>query len=90
MRHNKNGFRHESLHDAKSIQNILKAIQQGLSKGKLTFEDEDGVLDMRPAGLLHLKVSASQEEASSRVNIRISWQDDKPKARKKNIRVRSE
>lgn len=89
MRNNKNGFRHESLHDAKSIQQILKAIQQGLSKGKLKFEDEDGELEMRPNGLLQLKLSASQEDASNRLNIRISWQDGEPKAGKKHLRVGS-
>ena len=89
MQHDKNTFRHESLQDRKSIQQILKAVQQGLSKGRLQFEDEDGLIEMRPKGLLHLKLSASAEDGGNRLNIRISWQDAETKAPKKNLKVKS-
>lgn len=89
MRHNKNGFRHESLQDGKSIQQILKAIQQGLARGTLKFEDEDGALEMQPQGLLQLKVSASQDDGDNRLNIRISWCDGEPKSSKKSLKVSS-
>ena len=79
----KESFKHESLHDAKSIQEILKAVTKGIAKGKLTFSDEDGEILMEPEGLLNLKVTASQEETQNRVNIRITWQsEEKPKRRK--------
>lgn len=83
MRRNKESFKHESLHDAKSIQDILKAITKGIAKGRLTFSDEDGEILMEPEGLLNLKISASQDEMQNRVNIRITWQsDDKGKVKK--------
>ena len=75
MRRNKESFKHESLQDAKSIQDILKALTKGIGKGKLTFSDEDGEILMEPEGLLNLKVTASQDETQNRVSIRISWQD---------------
>ena len=79
----KESFKHESLHDAKSIQEILKAVTKGIAKGKLTFSDEDGEILMEPEGLLNLKVTASQDEVQNRVNIRITWQsEEKPKRRK--------
>ena len=79
----KESFKHESLHDAKSIQEIMKAVTKGIAKGRLSFSDEDGEILMEPEGLLNLKVTASQEETQNRVNIRITWQsEEKPKRRK--------
>ena len=79
----KESFKHESLHDAKSIQDVLKAVTKGMAKGKLTFSDEDGEILMEPEGLLNLKVTATQDETQNRVNIRITWQsEEKPKRRK--------
>lgn len=89
MQQIKNGFRHESLQDAKSIQQLLKALQQGLKKGKLQFEDEDGEIELRPNGLLRLRVRASQEDSSSRLDIRISWEDSAAVASSKTLKVQS-
>jgi len=74
MRQSKNNFRHESLQDTKTIQEILKSITKGIAKGKLSFSDEDGEIVMEPEGLLNLKVTASQDESRHRLNIRITWQ----------------
>ena len=54
MRNGKRSFRHQSLQDEKSIQDILKAISSGIAKGKITFSDEDEKIVMRPEGLLEL------------------------------------
>jgi len=74
MKSRKKGFRHQSLQDQKSIQDILKSITNGIAKGKLTFSDEDEKIVMRPGGLLDLKVTASQEDNRNRFTIRVSWQ----------------
>ncbi len=74
MRSRKSSFRHQSLQDVKSIQDILKAITSGIAKGKITFSDDDEKIVMRPEGLLDLKVTATQEDNRNRFNIRISWQ----------------
>jgi amphi-Trp domain-containing protein len=89
MRSRKRNFRHQSLQDQKSIQDILKSITSGIAKGKITFSDEDDKIIMRPEGLLDLKVSATQEENRNRFNIRISWQVDEDTAnRKKRLSVK--
>jgi len=89
MRSRKKSFRHQSLQDEKSIQDILKSITSGISKGKITFSDEDEKIVMRPEGLLDLKITASQEENRNRFNIRISWQvDDSREKRKKSLSVK--
>ena len=89
MRSRKKSFHHQSLQDEKSIQDILQSIISGIAKGKITFSDEDEKIVMRPEGLLELKVTASQEDNRNRFNIRISWQvDDSREKKKKSLSVK--
>jgi amphi-Trp domain-containing protein len=89
MRSGKRNFRHQSLQDEKSIQDILTAISSGIAKGKITFSDEDEKIVMRPEGLLDLKVTATQEDNRNRFTIRISWQvDDGGEKQKKSLAVK--
>ena len=89
MRNGKRSFRHQSLQDEKSIQDILKAISSGIARGKITFSDEDEKIVMRPEGLLELKVTATQEDNRNRFNIRISWQvEDNHEKKKKSLSVK--
>lgn len=86
----KSNFRHDSLQDKESIQEILNAISKGLEKGKITFTDEDDSIVMKPEGLLDLKVTATQEPAKNRISIRIAWQkSEEEKKRKKKLSVSS-
>ncbi|MGD8912044.1 MAG: amphi-Trp domain-containing protein [Candidatus Thiodiazotropha sp.] len=89
MRQGKKNFRHESLQDRESIQGLLKAISQGIAKGKLTLSDEDGEMIMQPDGLLQLKVAATQDEERHRINLRITWQvePDRP-TKSKQLKVK--
>ena len=89
MRQSKNSFRHESLQDVKTIQDMLKSLSKGIAEGKLSFSDEDGEIVMEPEGLLNLKVTASQEEGRHRVNVRITWQAEEKAQQKKALRVNS-
>ena len=89
MGNGKRSFRHQSLQDEKSIQDILKAITSGIAKGKITFSDEDEKIVMQPEGLLDLKITAAQEDNRNRFNIRISWQvDDSGEKKKKSLSVK--
>jgi amphi-Trp domain-containing protein len=83
MRQGKKSFRHESLQDAASIQEILAAISAGILSGKVTFSDSDDKIVMRPEGLLHMSVTASQEEDRDRISIRLSWQVEEKRGKKK-------
>ena len=89
MRSRKRSFRHQSLQDRKTIQEILNAITSGIAKGKLTFSDEDEKIVLRPEGLLDLKVTVSQEDNRNRFNIRVSWQSgDETVSKKKRLSVK--
>ena len=80
-------FTHESLQDAESIKSLLKAISQGIGKGKVQLEDEDGELTMHPEGLLRLKISGSQDDEKNKLNIRISWNNETQIPERKPIKV---
>ena len=84
MKRRKNSFRHESLQNRDSIQAILKALSEGIAKGKLSFSDDDDSISMAPDGLLNLKLSVSQEDNRNRINLRITWEDRQKKALKKS------
>ncbi len=85
----KHDFRHESLQDAETIQQLLKALTRGIASGKLSFSDEDGEIVMQPQGLLHLKVTAAKEDGRNRVAVRITWQDDEHQTKKKkSLKIR--
>ena len=90
MRQGKKNFRHESLQDRDSVQAILKAITQGLAKGKLTLSDEEGEMVLNPEGLLQLKVTATQDTHRHRLNLRITWQVEEAKLKPgRSLKVRS-
>ncbi|HEY7772764.1 MAG TPA: amphi-Trp domain-containing protein [Marinagarivorans sp.] len=88
MSSNQRDFRHESIQDGKSIQDILKAITKGLASGKLCLSDDDGEVKLEPKGLLNLKVTARQAECQNRLDIRITWQDKEKELKKKSLTVR--
>ena len=84
MKRKKNSFRHESLQNRDSIQDILKALIEGIAKGKVSFSDDDDSISMAPDGLLNLKLSVSQEDNRNRINLRITWEDRQKKPLKKS------
>jgi len=85
MKRRKNSFRHDSLQSQESIQAILKALTDGVAKGKITFSDEDDSITMKLEGLLNLRLTASQEDNRNRVNLRITWENSGRKAPKKKL-----
>ncbi|MCU7795491.1 MAG: amphi-Trp domain-containing protein [Candidatus Thiodiazotropha sp. (ex Myrtea spinifera)] len=90
MRQGKKNFRHESLQDRESIQAILKAITQGVGKGKLVLSDEEDEMILNPEGLLQLKVTGTQDTDRHRINLRITWQVEEEKLKKgKTLKVKT-
>ena len=89
MKRGKLSFRHESLQDSKTIKEILKSLTDGLASGKLSFSDADDSIELRPKGLMNLKITASQEDNLNRVNIRITWQSEDKDKGNKSLKVKS-
>ncbi len=88
MKTGKRDFRHESLQDAKTIKGILKALSDGLAKGKLSFSDADDRIELRPQGLMNLKITARQEDNLNRVTLRVTWQSETDDSLDKTIKVK--
>ena len=82
-----NKFRHESLQDRETIADLLASLQRGLSKGELTFSDEDNAITLKPEGLLNLVVKAAGGSELNVLELRISWQSDTSKKMNKAIKV---
>ncbi|MBL1352470.1 MAG: amphi-Trp domain-containing protein [Zetaproteobacteria bacterium] len=72
----KHQFHHESLQDSKSIGQLLEAISKGFARGELNFSDDVDDIQLQAEGLLHLKISASQEDGRNRISLRVTWHDD--------------
>ncbi len=87
MSNDKNNFRHDSLQDRKSIQQMLKSISKGIAKGELLLSDDEGEICLEPDGLLNVKVSARQQDNQNRLSIRISWVSDDEQIEQKPIRI---
>jgi len=87
MRQSKQSFRHESLQNRRTIQDILKAITKGIGKGRLAFSDEDGEIVLEPEDLLSLRVTASQDDMRNRITLRITWQTEEKTKAKKPLKI---
>jgi amphi-Trp domain-containing protein len=76
MMERKGRFRHQSLQDRKSIQKLLDAVKRGIAKGELEFGDDTGEITLEPKGLMTLRVTATQEDGQSRLDLRLTWTND--------------
>jgi len=69
-------FKHESLENAGSLVNILRAVADGLATGTLSLRAGTQELRLAPRGLLRFKVEARQTAHRSRLALRVSWRED--------------
>ncbi len=81
-------FRHESLQDNQSVEQLLGALVQGIAKGRIELEDEDGTMVIEPKGLANLKISASQDEEKNRLYIRLTWYEDREPLKERKITIK--
>ena len=81
-------FHHYSLQDADSITELLRALTDGLSSGKLQLSDEDGGIQLKPRGLLELQLEASEEAGVNALTVKLRWNDTARKVNKKSLRIR--
>jgi amphi-Trp domain-containing protein len=82
-------FQHESLQDLKSIGEYLRAIVEGLESGHLDLSDDGGQLVLHPTGLIGLELRAKRKGNRAKLELELSWSEDKGKARAHSLRVRS-
>jgi amphi-Trp domain-containing protein len=82
-------FQHESLQDLKSIGEYLRAIVVGLEAGYIDLSDDEGQLILHPSGLIGLALRAKRKGNRSKLQIELSWSEDKGQKRADSLQVRS-
>jgi amphi-Trp domain-containing protein len=85
-------FKHESLQDLKSIGQYLKAITEGLEAGRVDLSDDNGHLALFPNGLLSLELRAKRRGNRAKLQLKLSWAEERPKGKSdsESLRVRTE
>jgi amphi-Trp domain-containing protein len=68
-----NLFSHESLQDRKTIIKYLKAINDGISKGALSFADDANEITLTPDGVIRLKVNVLRQDNKRELQISFNW-----------------
>jgi amphi-Trp domain-containing protein len=83
-------FKHDSLQDLKSIGQYLKALTEGIESGRVELADDNGQLVLHPFGLLNLELRARRRGGRSKLQLKLTWSEEKAKAKADSLRVRSE
>lgn len=68
-------FNHESLQDCKTINKYLKSINDGISKGALSFADDSNEITLTPSGVIRLKVNVLRQDNTMELQIRFNWKE---------------
>jgi len=83
-------FKHESLQDLRSIGQYLKALTEGIESGRVELADDNGQLMLHPFGLLNLELRAKRRGNRAKLQLKLTWTEDKAKAKADSLRVRFE
>jgi len=83
-------FKHESLQDLKSIGQYLKALTEAVEAGRVDLADENGQLVLHPFGLLNLELRAKRRGNRAKLQLKLTWTEEKTKAQGDSLRVQSE
>ncbi|MER2491012.1 amphi-Trp domain-containing protein [Catenovulum sediminis] len=82
-------FHYASLHDTNSLIEILESITEGLKTGTLEFSDEESKIQLKPEGLMQLKLSASKDNNKNKFNLKVSWQQPTDLTTKGPLKIQS-
>lgn len=83
-------FKHESLQDLKSIGQYLKALTEGIESGRVELSDDNGQLVLHPFGLLNLELRAKRRGHQAKLQLKLTWTEEKARPKADSLRVRSE
>ncbi len=70
-------FKHESLQDSKLIVKYLNALSEGFQNGRLLFGTKQQKFVLEPNGLLKVVVGAKRKDRKVKINLKISWTEEK-------------
>lgn len=81
-------FSHESLQDKETIKQYLQAVQEGLDKGRIVLSSLEDEIELQPRGLLKLTLKARRKGESSRLQIKIQWEDKATRGESEDVQMR--
>jgi len=68
-------FNHESLQDRKTIVKYLKTINDGITKGALSFADDSNEITLTPDGVIRLKVKVLRQNNQRELQVLFNWKE---------------
>ena len=82
MAKDKRQFEHESLEDAQSVVEYLKAVTEGLSNGGVRFQDKEGKFTLQMNGLVEFQLRATRKRNKAQLMLKgpLEWLGDFPAA----------
>ncbi|MBU1238814.1 amphi-Trp domain-containing protein [Myxococcota bacterium] len=72
-------FKHESMQDQESVVKYLQTLADGFQRGSIEFHDGTQQLELRPHGLLELRIRARQKGDRSKLVLKLVWKNDHKK-----------
>jgi len=73
-------FKHESVQDLDSLLKYLKAVTEGLEKGKIRLSTKNKELVLEPRGLVKFDVEAKRKGDFRKFSLKFSWKDEEDPA----------
>ncbi|MFP4459682.1 MAG: amphi-Trp domain-containing protein [Candidatus Zixiibacteriota bacterium] len=80
-------FKHQSVQDRVSILKYLETISDGIKMGELNLESADEKLQLKPSGLLQMKVKAKKKSERVKFSISIEWNEKNGKSEGKKLKI---
>jgi amphi-Trp domain-containing protein len=68
-------FRHDSVHDPRSIVKYLQAITAGIERGHIQLGAAEHVLDLRPKGMIEFEVRAKRKGGRVELALELHWRE---------------
>ena len=69
-------FTYESVQDAKTLEQYLRALTEGFAQGRMRFSRKDLELELHPSGLIGFVVEAKAKEGRMKLNLKFSWREN--------------
>ena len=70
-------FTFESMQDQETIRSFLVSLIDGIEKKRIVLSTNGNEIELLPASLLYLQVSAKKKKDESKLSVKIQWKNSK-------------
>jgi len=71
-------FSYDSVQDVQTIKDFLKALLDGIEKGRIMLRVADDEIVLHPSDLITFSVEAKRRVEASELSLRLSWKEASP------------